>query len=192
MSGAKVQLVDDYLNFSGNIFPFCVVRYFKTFVDIQMLISQQNHSNVVNEEEHNLNFSSENHHHRLPRQQTCRQSATKTWQKRLRRKFYGFQNWWTILKLPIYPPTFLAMPRRLLKRRYISVGLDLCYVLPTRTRIEDRGPRSSLCECVCPVSDCDQWPLSTTERCHHPVPRPLASGATIIREVSQWPEKVHK
>ena len=57
--------MDDYLNFSGNIFPFCVVRYFKTFVDIQMLISQQNHSNVVNEEEHNLNFSSENHHHRL-------------------------------------------------------------------------------------------------------------------------------
>ena len=148
VSGAKVQLVDDYLNFSGNIFPFCVVRYFKTFVDIQMLISQQNHSNVVNEEEHNLNFSSENHNHRLPRQQTCRQSATKTWQKRLRRKFYGFQNWWTILKLPIYPPTFLAMPRRLLKRRYISVGLDLCYVLPARTRIEDRGRRAH-CANVC-------------------------------------------
>ena len=114
-----------------------------------MLISQQNHSNVVNEEKHNLNLSSENYH-RLPRQQTCRQSATKTWQKRLRRKFYGFQNWWTILKLPIYPPTFLALPLsgRLLKRRYISVGLDLGYVLPARTRIEDRGRRAH-CANVC-------------------------------------------
>ena len=140
-----------------------------------MLISQQNHSNVVNEEKHNLNFSSENHNHRLPRQQTCRQSATKTWQKRLRRKFYGFQNWWTILKLPIYPPTFLALPLsgRLLKRRYISVGLDLGYVLPARTRIEDAELTVRMC-----VSRVGLWPVTAL---HHGAVSPPGAETT-----GQW------
>ena len=140
-----------------------------------MLISQQNHSNVVNEEKHNLNFSSENHNHWLPRQQTCRQSATKTWQKRLRRKFYGFQNWWTILKLPIYPPTFLALPLsgRLLKRRYISAGLDLGYVLPTRTRIEDAELTVRMC-----VSRVGLWPVTAL---HHGAVSPPGAETT-----AQW------